>query len=182
MKVETGLKEKMIGHLLMLADRLDNLKAIKEDPLESPLVDVCVEPFRKLTGKTPRDTQLITVKFLFNLLVDTDVKTALIQMQVGSGKNFVQSFLAQVITAVFKEAIVFIVHASEESCHHNYLTYGKGDPACGLLGKEGKYLGQKVVYCDVKDAVSLVRLAKKYTKRAYMIVDEVEKVMEKPLV
>ena len=61
------------------------------------------------------------------------------------------------------------------------MTYGKGDPACGLLGTDGDYYGHKVVYSDVSNAASLIKLIKRYRRKIYVFVDEVEKVLEKPL-
>jgi hypothetical protein len=63
-----------------------------------------------MTGKTPRDTQLISAKFILSVLFDTDVKNALFQMQVGSGKNFLESFIAQCIISLIPKSIVLIIH------------------------------------------------------------------------
>lgn len=60
--------------------------------------------------------------------------------------------LAFSITAVFKAAKVFILHASKEASYHSYKTYGKGNTLCGQLGLEGSYSGHRVVYCDVSNA------------------------------
>ena len=89
----------------------------------------------------PRDTQLLQVKFLMNVLSHTDVKVSLVQMQVGSGKNYVESFLARSILDVFEDFMVIIIHATKEISDQSYRTYGKIDPLCGQFGRNGSYSG-----------------------------------------